>query len=209
MGSASPPRVCVVAGADPGPRCCNCFSKLVSRLGPGRESAKLTRVYPAPTPLLPRAASFTWSIFITPIGFVGDHARIQRRAIQSWVRLHPKPRIVLVGKGEGYREVAKEFGLEINPNLDMNFVGMPLAGSVVHTAMQSHTDVSVIINSDILLTQSFPDAIARLRRQFPDWFLAGARYAATDRAPGVPTVATAALASTVLTCSVCRSDNAE
>ena len=52
---------------------------------------------------------------------------------------------------------------------------MPLAGSVVHTAMQSASDVSVILNSDILLTQSFPDAVGRVRRQFADWFLAGAR----------------------------------
>eukprot|EP00043_Microstomoeca_roanoka_P014979 m.149237 g.149237 ORF g.149237 m.149237 type:complete len:754 (-) comp16155_c1_seq1:177-2438(-) len=119
---------------------------------------------------------FTWTILITPQGFTGIPARLQRRAIESWVRLHPRPRIVLVGQGEGYEEVAKEFGLEINPHLDMNFIMMPLAGSLIDTAMKQPTDVSVILNSDILLTQSFPDAVAKLRTYFDDWFLAGARY---------------------------------
>lgn len=80
-----------------------------------------------------------------------------------------------MGKGEGYAQIAKEFNLEIIPSLDMNFVGMPLAGSVVDTASQSDADVSVIINSDIILTQSLADAIARVNKQFTYWFLAGAR----------------------------------
>lgn len=33
----------------------------------------------------------------------------------------------------------------------------------------------VVVNSDILLTQSLPDSIAKLRVHFKDWFLAGAR----------------------------------
>lgn len=33
------------------------------------------------------AGAFTWTIFITPQGFVGLPGKTQRRAIQSWVRL--------------------------------------------------------------------------------------------------------------------------
>ncbi|EGD73448.1 hypothetical protein PTSG_05152 [Salpingoeca rosetta] len=123
---------------------------------------------------------FTWSIFITPQGFSGLPNRLQRRAIESWIRLKPRPKVVLVGQGEGYEEVAKDYDAIINPHLDMNFVMMPLAGSLIDTAMNADTDVSVILNSDILLTQSFPDAVAKLRTHFDDWFLAGARYDIDD-----------------------------
>ncbi|EDQ92757.1 uncharacterized protein MONBRDRAFT_4746 [Monosiga brevicollis MX1] len=100
----------------------------------------------------------------------------QRRAIESWVKLEPKPEIVLVGYGAGYEDVAAEFGCVISRHLDMNFKMLPLAGSLVHLASEWDTDVSVIVNSDILLTQSLPDAIAKVRSQFTDWFITGARY---------------------------------
>eukprot|EP00049_Salpingoeca_infusionum_P015209 m.292234 g.292234 ORF g.292234 m.292234 type:complete len:734 (-) comp15837_c0_seq5:572-2773(-) len=129
-----------------------------------------------PTGTFTYSMDFTWSIFITPQGFVGLPSRLQRRAIESWIRLEPRPRIVLLGQGAGYEEVAKEYGLEINPHLDMNFIMMPLAGSVIDTAMQADTDISVVLNSDIILTQSFATSLAKLQSQFSDWFLAGARY---------------------------------
>ena len=53
---------------------------------------------------------------------------------------------------------------------------LPLAGSLVDTAMRWQSDVSVIINSDIILTQSLPDVIAKTRLQFPEFFITGARY---------------------------------
>eukprot|EP00056_Hartaetosiga_gracilis_P003090 m.59689 g.59689 ORF g.59689 m.59689 type:complete len:737 (-) comp11328_c0_seq1:26-2236(-) len=119
---------------------------------------------------------FTWSIFITPQGFSGAPKKMQTRAIESWLRLNPKPKIVLVGQGEGYEDVAEEYGLEINPHLDLNFILMPLAGSLLDVAMSADTEISVILNSDILLMQSFADGLAKVRAHFSDWFLAGARY---------------------------------
>ena len=62
------------------------------------------------------------------------------------------------------------------PGLDLNFVQMPLAGSLVDLAM--HTPgaaVSVIVNSDILLTQSFVAALLAADAEFDAWFLTGAR----------------------------------
>eukprot|EP00045_Choanoeca_perplexa_P012107 m.130774 g.130774 ORF g.130774 m.130774 type:complete len:716 (+) comp15888_c0_seq4:182-2329(+) len=123
---------------------------------------------------------FRWTIFITPQDFEGLPDKIQRRAIQSWQRLHPKPEIVLVGQGKGYDRVAQELGVTIYPHLDMNFAMLPLAGSLIDTAMNWPTDVSVIVNSDIILTQSLPDAIAKLQPQFPDFFITGARHDVND-----------------------------
>jgi hypothetical protein len=53
---------------------------------------------------------------------------------------------------------------------------LPLAGSLIDIAQNWPTDVSVITNSDVLFTQSVPDAIAKIRTQFTDWFMTGARY---------------------------------
>ena len=106
---------------------------------------------------------FEWTIFITPQGFVGAAAHQQRRAILSWLRLKPRPRIVLVGRGEGYETVAAELGLELDARLDLNFAMLPLAGSLVHLASNYPTEIACIINSDIILTQSFVDAIAKTR----------------------------------------------
>lgn len=43
----------------------------------------------------------------------------------------------------------------------------------------ANTHVSVLMNSDILLTQSFVDAISVVNEEFADWFLTGARYVVT------------------------------
>ena len=50
--------------------------------------------------------------------------------------LQPRPTITLVGTGAGYEQVAEEFGCKIIPDLDMNFIGMPLAGSLIDIAMR-------------------------------------------------------------------------
>ncbi len=52
----------------------------------------------------------------------------------------PPPRIVLVGRGAGYDEVAAEFGCTVDPGLDLNLVGMPLAGSLLDRAMRADTE---------------------------------------------------------------------
>lgn len=118
-----------------------------------------------------------WCIFVTPEGFVDQAAARQRRAIVSWLRLVPRPRVVLVGAGVGYDAIASEYGLEINSGLDMNLVQMPLAGSLIDVAMQSVPDaeVSVIVNSDVMLTQSFVHGLVKVNNQFDAWFLTGAR----------------------------------
>ena len=62
----------------------------------------------------------------------------------------------------------------------MNLVDMPLAGSLIDVASRASEDVSVIVNSDIMLTQSLPDAIGKIREHFTDWFLSGARLDVTE-----------------------------
>ena len=69
--------------------------------------------------------------------------------------------------------MAAALGLEVDPGLDLNFVKMPLAGSLLAAATGYPTDVSVILNSDVILTQSFVDAVVKVAASFEDWFLTG------------------------------------
>jgi beta-arabinofuranosyltransferase len=99
------------------------------------------------------------------------------------LNVQPRPKITLVGHGAGYADVAKEFGCAIQPGLDFNFVDLPLEGSLVDVAFRATEDVSMIINSDIILTQSLPDTISKLMDNFEHWFLAGARIDLSDLPP--------------------------
>mmetsp|Transcript_21205 Transcript_21205/g.55302 ORF Transcript_21205/g.55302 Transcript_21205/m.55302 type:complete len:734 (+) Transcript_21205:388-2589(+) len=119
--------------------------------------------------------NFSWTIFITPQAFVGEAEQVQRRAIMSWLRLTPRPRVVVLGIGERLEQVSAELGLEYSQELDLNLAQMPLSGSLLHHAAEYPTDVSVILNSDIILTQSFVDALAHVNGLFADWFMTGAR----------------------------------
>jgi len=127
------------------------------------------------TPTTPQRA-LEWAIYITPEPFVGPADDRQRLAIASFLRLIPPPRVVLVGAGTGYARVAAEFGLGVAAGLDMNSAQMPLAGSLIDVARRGGRAVNVIVNSDVLLTQSFADAIVRLEAHLPGaWFFTGAR----------------------------------
>lgn len=88
----------------------------------------------------------------------------------------PRPEIVLLGSGAGYEEIASKYGLHLNPGVDMNFLKIPLAHSLVHAALNHPTEVAVLINSDILLTQSMVGSLRRASMQFRDWFMVGARH---------------------------------
>ncbi len=55
----------------------------------------------------------------------GHIGLIQRNAIGSWVRLSPRPQIILFGSSAGTKEVAAEFGLEHVPSVEVNEFGTP------------------------------------------------------------------------------------
>ena len=120
--------------------------------------------------------NFTWTIYATPRDFVGQAARDQRRAIQSWTLLRPRPRIVFAGRGIGYVDVAQQFGCELDHGLDLNFLGQPLAGSLLRMAQHGTAEISAIVNSDIILTQSLPDTILHVRARLKHWLVVGARW---------------------------------
>jgi hypothetical protein len=101
------------------------------------------------------------TIFATPKRFQGHIGMIQRNAIVSWTRLSPKPEIILFGTDDGTAEIVREFGLRHVPNVKANQWGTPLVSDLFEQAEALGTGASLCyVNSDIVLLDDFPRAIA-------------------------------------------------
>lgn len=123
-----------------------------------------------------RAKSFTLEIFSAPKPFVGTDRDVNLRAIRSWLRLSPRPKITLLGHDVGYSQVANQYGLHIRRDVDKTFLGVPLFNSMFHIANQSNATVAVIMNGDIVLLQDFVHAIKRVITRFQHFLMISARY---------------------------------
>jgi hypothetical protein len=117
------------------------------------------------------------TFFACPKPFHGHIAVIQRNAIKSWTLLRPEPEIILLGDDEGVEETCKEFGLVHVAEIDRNEYGTPLVSSVfqIGQARASHR-VVCYINSDILLTSDFMQAVQNVVARMPRFLVLGQRW---------------------------------
>ncbi|CAI5531432.1 unnamed protein product [Closterium sp. Naga37s-1] len=102
----------------------------------------------------------------------------QRRALLSWLRLTPAPKIVLLGNDTTFHALAREFPTRISVDdaIDTNFYGVPQFHSIVARAQAADTDLSMIINGDIILLNDVMVAIEKIHRSFPHWVMTSARW---------------------------------
>lgn len=124
-----------------------------------------------------RSSHLSFEIFSAPKPFIGADAVQQARAIESWLALHPRPEITLLGTGAGYAEVVRRYGLKWNRHVDTSFLGVPLFNSIVEVANASQADIAVLVNADIMLFDDFPFAVRKVHRDVrAPWMLVGARW---------------------------------
>lgn len=123
-----------------------------------------------------RAKAFDIEIFSAPKPFVESDKEVNLRAIRSWQRLVPRPKITLLGDDVGYAEVAEEYGLHIHRNIDKTFLGVPLFNSMFNVANQSKATVAVIMNGDIVLLEDFICTLKRVLTRFENFLVISARY---------------------------------
>ncbi|CAN8062256.1 unnamed protein product [Agarophyton chilense] len=123
-----------------------------------------------------RISDLSIEIFSAPKPFIGDDKPGNERAIRSWLRLNPTPRITLLGYETGYEEAAEEFGLHIERRVDKNFLGVPLFNSMFQRANDSKAMVTVIINGDILLFDDFVQTVKKVISNFEHFLVVAARY---------------------------------
>lgn len=123
-----------------------------------------------------KLSSLSIEIFSAPKPFIGEDKSNNERAIKSWLRLKPTPRVTLLGYETGYDDAAQEFGINIERRVDKNFLGVPLFNSMLQRANDSKAMVTVIINGDILLFEDFITTIRKVVSNFEHFLIVGARY---------------------------------
>lgn len=115
-------------------------------------------------------------IFSAPKPFVGEDKGNNERAIKSWLRLRPQPKVTLLGYETGYDQAASDLGINIEHRVDKNFLGVPLFNSMLQRANDSKETISVIINGDILLFDDFMQTVKKVVSNFEHFLIVGARY---------------------------------
>jgi hypothetical protein len=121
------------------------------------------------------SSSTPLTLFAAPKPFEGHISTIQLNALASWCRLSPRPRIVLVGDEAGVADAAERAGVEHVAHVERNEEGTPLLGSIMAAGERTGRPGAhyCLVNSDILLYPDFLDALARVRRRFPSYLMAG------------------------------------
>lgn len=116
-------------------------------------------------------------LFTVPKPFRGRFAQIQKNAIESWLKIQPKPTIVLCGSEYGVEDVAKKYGcihmalIGVDPN------GVPLLNTVFDGVQKQYRDdIYLYVNSDIIFLDWPTAMVATLRKRFPAFLAIGKRY---------------------------------
>jgi len=115
-----------------------------------------------------------WTLCAIPQSFIGVHMIRQMNALESWIRLEPKPTICLFGNDHGVRDTAKGFGCVHVPLsfADLSPLGVPYLRSALGYVQEHSSDrVVVYVNSDIVLMNDFVKGLSIVADHFPDQFM--------------------------------------
>jgi hypothetical protein len=116
------------------------------------------------------------SLFATAKPFRGHIGIIQRNAIQSWTLLHPDVEIILFGNDEGAADAARDFSLRHEPRVECNKQGTKRLDYLFARAQSiARHDLLCYINCDIILTQDFCRALARVHAAHKQFLMVGRR----------------------------------
>jgi GT2 family glycosyltransferase len=94
-------------------------------------------------------------------------AAVQRRAIESWLQLSPRPEIFLFGNEPGVEQICGELRLiHIGRPVTLT-AGVVKIGEMARIVVEELTDASYYIftDSDVILTQNLLDAVSGMARQ--------------------------------------------
>lgn len=117
------------------------------------------------------------TIFSVPKPFRGQIDVIQRNAIQSWLKLNPKPEIILMGDEEGVADISREFNLRHLPELETNEFGTPLISSIFESAQAiAENDLLAYVNTDIILFNDFNEVPNRIPEETGPFLVTGRRW---------------------------------
>ena len=117
------------------------------------------------------------TLFAIPKPFRGQSDLIQRNAIASWTRIAPRPEVLLFGDEEGTAEFAQELGVRHVPEVARNEFGTPRLDDLFARAERiATTPLLAYVNADIILSDEFPAAVARVQAALSRFLMVGQRW---------------------------------
>jgi hypothetical protein len=116
------------------------------------------------------------TLFSVPCGFVGYRNIIQRNALNTWIRLRPRPEIILLGNDPGVAEAAREFDCIHIPDVAVSPRGRPILNDVFTKAGKASSNGLLCwMNADMMFLH-LSEAIIRCGREFgSDFLMVGGR----------------------------------
>jgi hypothetical protein len=116
------------------------------------------------------------TIFAIPKPFEGHFSIIQQNAINSWLKLNPKPEIILFGDEKGTEEICNKLGLIHIPEVKKNEYGTPLISDIFEQAQTvSGNNTLCYSNCDIFFSDDLIDSIEQAKKWNKRFLLIGKR----------------------------------
>ncbi|MFQ5699085.1 MAG: hypothetical protein ACE5IL_12465 [Myxococcota bacterium] len=121
--------------------------------------------------------SATLTIATTCKPFRREVARIQRNALASWLRLSPRPEVLVFGDEYGVAETCTALGARHLPRVERSDAGTPIVSGLMEAAERvARGDVVALVNADILLTSGLYAAVAAVRERCDRWLMISRRW---------------------------------
>ncbi len=117
------------------------------------------------------------TFFTTAKPFTGHNGVIQRNALKSWTLVAPGAEVILFGNEEGAAETASELKIRYVAAVERTPEGPKVLRSFFDTAQRmARHDVVCYVNCDIVLTEDFAAAVAKVRAATPEFLMVGRRW---------------------------------
>ena len=119
------------------------------------------------------------TIGTVPRAFTGLHKIKQENALNSWVRIEPRPEIILLCDDPGVERAAQEFGCKFVPDIvrDVKYNNVPLISDAFLRLQESATgDIICFTNADIIHLSGMMDAIKRVMDAKSQFIIVGQRW---------------------------------
>ena len=102
------------------------------------------------------------TFFTTAKSFLEEARQRQINAIQSWKHVHPDAEVILCGEGDGYEEVAIEYGLVRVPDIACSEKGCPRIDDMIRRVRgMAKYPTLAYLNCDMIV---MPDLVAAVNR---------------------------------------------
>jgi len=117
------------------------------------------------------------TVFSTMKPFNDTHiAMIQRNAVNSWCKMGPEVKILLVGDEPGVKEIAQAAGVHHEPEVARNEGGTPLISSIFAIAeSSSESPYLMYMNADIIMTSDSMRALKIVANRIESFLMVGQR----------------------------------